>query len=861
MDKLNLAEIEKKLNSVFDAGERLVFWYDQTGHFEDDIDGLGLGSVKVLRLTDRNAFRTKMILEHEDPEGKYLIYAPFAKPPVAKNHLEDTILYSQEFFADKLSLIAADLGIPMRLRSALSGLTAFFGAGEKKLTKAAKTEADKRTNDFIDRMKEVDVSTADEELIRVVALCTASNARNTTVDDLMYAVFTYGDIREQKIIGRFEELGLAESFWNLCASRLGFSDPKPTLLKLIMSLFATYTFKDHLAEVPDGWKYYAQDDMKNKASSVSVLLENMMNSVIYQDQFDQISAIAAEELHAEDILSKVKLEDLLHTSSFLLIDDLLIRWLAGREAAEDKQAALSGFSIPEICEERLRFHFGQQRRNQYKALLAGFHLLNAVEFSPAGNLKDLIDSYAKKDYQFDTDYRKFIGSLDQIEDTRDFETLSDLLQNIYMNDYLEKIVYQWNKAYQANTFHHVITEQKDFYHSKVEQVREKVAVIISDAFRYEAAQELFGRLKTDPNMDVAMSPMLTALPSVTMIGMAELLPHDKIALSEDKTPAVYLDEKSTSSTAWREKILQDRNPKSVAIDYDSLTAMKSKEMRDFTAGKEVIYIYHNRIDSTGEALKTENSVFAATEDTIDELFKLVRTLSKSGNVYRFLITSDHGFIYTRKKLEETDKLENIAGKGALVDRRFIIDDQDHTMDGIYSLPLGDALGNSDPRYISLAKGMSVFKCGGGMNYVHGGASPQEMLVPCMFIKAQKGVVETEDVKFNLITDLRKVTNLKLKLDFYQEQPVSDMVKPATFRIRFEAEDGEIISNEVLYKADSKSKQPGDRIVALHFDIKKKAYSNDRKYFLKVLNEETNAEIMSRQVIMDLPFTDDFGFGI
>ena len=168
MDKLNLAEIEKKLNSVFNAGERLVFWYDKTGHFEDDIEDLNLGSVKVLRLTDRNAFRTKMIPEHEDPEGRYLIYAPFAKPPVAKNHLENTLLYSQEFFADKLSLISADLGIPMRLRSALSGLTIFFGAGEKKLTKAAKTEADKRTNDFIDRMKEVDVSTADEELIRVI---------------------------------------------------------------------------------------------------------------------------------------------------------------------------------------------------------------------------------------------------------------------------------------------------------------------------------------------------------------------------------------------------------------------------------------------------------------------------------------------------------------------------------------------------------------------------------------------------------------------------------------------------------------------------------------------------------------------
>ena len=289
--------------------------------------------------------------------------------------------------------------------------------------------------------------------------------------------------------------------------------------------------------------------------------------------------------------------------------------------------------------------------------------------------------------------------------------------------------------------------------------------------------------------------------------------------------------------------------------------MKSKELRSFTAGKEVIYIYHNRIDTTGEAMKTENSVFDATDKAIEEVFGIVRTLSKSGNVYRFLITSDHGFIYTRRKMEETDKLENMTGKAAFTDRRFIISDSRNDADGVYSVSLGDALKNQDDRWISLAKGMSVFKCGGGMNYVHGGASPQEMIVPCVFVKTLKGKVETEDVKFNLITDIRKVTNLKLKLDFYQEQPVSDVVKAATYRIRFESDAGEVISNEVLYTADSSSQNPGDRMVSLHFDIKKKAYGSDHKYFLRILKDETGAEVQSRQVIMDLPFTDDFGFGV
>ena len=448
-----------------------------------------------------------------------------------------------------------------------------------------------------------------------------------------------------------------------------------------------------------------------------------------------------------------------------------------------------------------------------------------------------------------------------MEDTAVFEKLSDLLENIYRTDYLEKLVYAWNEAYAENAMHYVITEQSRFYSRKVSTVKEKVAVIVSDAFRYEAAKELCGQFREDPNMEASIEPMLTALPSITMVGMAELLPHDTITMTDGKTPQVLADSNPTSSTAYREKILQARNRNAVAIDYDSLKQMKSKELRSFTAGKEVIYIYHNRIDATGEAMKTENSVFDATAKTIDEIFGIVRTLSKSGNVYRFLITSDHGFIYTRRKLEETDKLENLAGKAAFTDRRFIISDSRNDADGVYSVSLGDALKNQDERWISLAKGMSVFKCGGGMNYVHGGASPQEMIVPCVFVKTLKGKVETEDVKFNLITDIRKVTNLKLKLDFYQEQPVSDVVKAVTYRIRFESDDGEVISNEVLYTADSSSQNPGDRMVSLHFDIKKKAYGSDHKYFLRILKDETGAEVQSRQVIMDLPFTDDFGFGV
>lgn len=59
--------------------------------------------------------------------------------------------------------------------------------------------------------------------------------------------------------------------------------------------------------------------------------------------------------------------------------------------------------------------------------------------------------------------------------------------------------------------------------------------------------------------------------------------------------------------------------------------------------------------------------------------------------------------------------------------------------------------------------------------------------------------------------------------------------------------------------DSTEENPRERMFKLQFDIKRKANSQDKKYFLKVLNDKTKKCVMERQIIMDLPFTDDFGF--
>ena len=46
---------------------------------------------------------------------------------------------------------------------------------------------------------------------------------------------------------------------------------------------------------------------------------------------------------------------------------------------------------------------------------------------------------------------------------------------------------------------------------------------------------------------------------------------------------------------------------------------------------------------------------------------------------------------------------------------------------------------------------------------------------------------------------------------------------------------------------------------LRFDIKRKTYSQDKKYLLRVIDDKKKSVVMERQVIIDLPFTDNFGF--
>ena len=408
----------------------------------------------------------------------------------------------------------------------------------------------------------------------------------------------------------------------------------------------------------------------------------------------------------------------------------------------------------------------------------------------------------------------------------------------------------------------MITQHAWMFLASYENLRytkERTVVIISDAMRYEVGQELFARMQDDPKCTAKLSVQLSVLPSYTRLGMAALLPHKTLEMTDDFQ--VLADGILCDNLAGRQQVLQSYNPDSVCVQFDDIKNLKVAELRDVLTKRQIIYVYHNQIDARGDKANTEDEVLNACEEAVQEIVDLIHRISVSGNTYHFIVTADHGFIYKRDKLTESDKISGKSADKAFANRRFIVSKAALGDDGIDHMSMGRILGNEDSKMVSYPVSSNVFKvAGGGANYVHGGSSPQEMLVPVLEFKMERGHMETKNAEIALVSIVHKITNLITSMDFIQSDAVSDTVKAAKYRIFFLSEDNEKISNENSYVADSREENAQKRIFRMRFTFKNKKYDKDKQYYLVVYDEESGLEQWRQPVIMDIAFADDFGFG-
>lgn len=839
MAELNLKQIIDRLNEEFTGDTRkLVFWYDDKADFAEDIDSVELANAKILKLEPGNQFAIKYFLERQDKTTNYLIYAPFPKPDVRENHLEDTMLYSKRFFADRASLLTVDLGIDQKYKQVIEKHIKFFANKE-------------RTGRFYD----LEIENFNEENILIGLMSAVCRTRTCSFDEVIRVLLTDDKLEDNKFLAEFEKYDLLPAFWKFCEQQFGYNDNKPTLEKLVVTLFITYGDKYIQKELPKAWQTF----ISYKSGNIIAFLDSLMNNYLYRERYDELSAHVAAGLNVEQGLKEYAPETLVECDSFAQIDTIILHWLTDRLLAEDTGAKLGSHPIPEICEMRSKMHFGTKYAAAYEMLSSAYSLIMAANYTCQEDFKSIIRQYAEKDYQIDSKYRSFYTCYDKLENTGAFEELRDLVENIYTNEYLGKQLSLWNNAIREADALAVLPLQRNFYSHFVRGNKDRTVVIISDAMRYEVGRELFQRMLDDPKCTAKMELMLSTLPSYTRLGMAALLPHTSLELTDDGKElvnGVYC-----TDLASRQTVLQGTVPESCCVQFDEIKNMKKTALREIFTGKQVVYVYHDQIDVRGE--RTEDEVFVACEEAVAEIADLIRKISTNANTIHFIVTADHGFIYKRDKVTESDKIGGVSDKNSIVKRRYIVSSQPVMEDGVCNLSLGYILGNEDSKVVSFPCSTGVFKTpgSGGQNYVHGGSSPQEMLVPVIDIKMEKGHMETKTVQIMLVSLIQKITNLITTLDFIQSEPVSDVVKATTFRLYFVSEDGEKISNENIYIADNRDPASQNRIFRMRFTFKNKKYDKDKHYYLVAYDDSNDLEVFRHVVVMDLAFADDFGFGL
>lgn len=837
MAELSFKQITDKLNAEFTGSVRkLIFWYDANAEFAEDIDTLALQNAKVLHLEKDNQFYIKYFLERVDPTTNYLVYAPFPKPDVRENHLADTIRYSKEFFADRTSLLCIDLRIPERCKPTIQKYITFFNSKDRTQAFYA-FELDSYTDSIIeDAMMSV--------------LCRSKIA---SFEEVLRCILSEEEYEENRYLTEYAKYGLDQAFWQHCERVFGYADPAPTLEKLVMTLFVTYTQKTVQADIPAGWKKF----VSFKPGNVLAFLDNLMNSLIYGKVFDSLSEWMFNALNAKKVLNAMQPEDLLDCAAFAVIDEILVKWASERLVAEDVDAKLNGMSIPEICAYRRKKHFGSRYQNAYFALENAYYLVSPGLYTPASGVAAVAKNYITQDYQTDRRYRCFYYYFDKLEDNSAFETLRDLVENIYTNDYLNNITANWSRSFVEDEGYTRLDNQLDFFSKYVKYRKERVVVIISDALRYEVGRTLFDRLQADERCEAKISAMQSVLPSITSFGMAALLPHQRISIDNDYK--VLCDGAPCADLKQREAILRGAKPNSRCIQFDEIKNSNQAKMREFLTGQDVIYVYHNQIDARGDKAASENEVFVACEEAVNEIIKLIRDINARGNTHSFIITADHGFIYKRDSLCESDKISGVPNAA----KRYAISDAMLHLDGVVSVPMSCYLKDErEFRYVLSPVGSDVFKApGAGLNYVHGGCSPQEMIIPVIEVKTERSRVETFNASIDLVSLVNKITNLNVRLDFLQREAVSDTIKETTYKIFFMDEDGKHISNENVYHADNKEAETAKRVFTLRFSFRNQTYQKSKRYYLVAVDDKTGLETLRREVIMDLAFSGDFGFSV
>jgi len=799
-------KIESALTKLFDK-HRIVFWYDTKKELRKDFESIGVDGVEKVELNN-NEFSLKYRMLRQEPDTKFLLYHEGKPPKNIDNWLLDVQLASGEFHADQVAIWLAEMELGIEFMKLFEEHQEFFKAA-------------KRRNSFKSVLKSSD--THGDMRLKMLATCSGSSEPkiDAILENLLAELANDGE-EKSKLISRCK---LDTYLWDLLHRHYGYESEVKSIKDFSIELFKS-CFAMALGD----------DAVLNQ--DALVFMRRWQDSRSHHDAFETLSEECADILGIEASLDKMDIQDLLEVDYFKLVEMKILSELIHGLA----QKSLPVHECDKIVRTRRSKYWYEQFQDMYESVAYAAEFMQQMD-AVVCNIESIesgLTAYQSRLYRIDQLYRKFIYHARRDDKSHLVDELAIQIENHYTNNFLLKLNDNWQSLVDGlpSWMDMPAPRQNQFFKQWVAPYLErgnKVCVVISDAMRYEVGEELLGRIRQEDRYDAKMESMISMLPSYTQLGMASLLPHDELAFAGDESSTVVVDGQSSQGTANREKILRKAVSSAKAIQAEAWLALKQDDSRAITRDHEVVYIYHNRIDKTGDTRDTEGRVFEAAEDTLDEIIKVIKKLYNA-NASNIIVTADHGFIYQNRKLDESDFSAAEADGDEILfrDRRFILG---KGLKENPSLKKFDAqkLGLTGDVEVLISKSINRLRLkGSGSRFVHGGATLQEIVVPVIQVsKKRKSDVGQVEVDF-IGGSSSVITSGQFSAAFYQQQPCSEKVQSRTLSVGIYNEANELISDKHELVFDSASDDAREREVTERFVLTSQAEkSNNQDVYLKL----------------------------
>jgi uncharacterized protein (TIGR02687 family) len=747
--------------------DRLVVWRDPEGRFREEFEAIEIPKVTKV-LADRNEFAVKHRILIEEPDTYFLIYRPGTPPPDEQNWLLDIEIGYGLFTADKADLIRSELNLPLHYVGLVREHLPFFASRQRTLRlKGLITEKD----------READIRR------QMLAICVGADSTDEAILEALLAELAQEMDKAWSLIARS---GLAGAFWDMAQARYGYRSDDPSVADLAQALFTgvyAMNFDEETPITPDA----------------SVLLNRWAGMVTSRPLFITLSDRLAESLRIEADLGARPFDGVVRLQLFRAADEAVLRSLIARIDAQE----IAFEETRRVIQSRRGSLWYEEFRDLYEALLNAAELLHRLSdfAAPEMTMETGITSYAETWFRVDQLYRKFILHRGRTVYTDHLETLARRVEHLYTDLFVPRLNAAWQGVVdRTETWRNGrLVEQRRFFEAHVSALRKrnaKVIVIISDALRYEAAEELYRLIRAQPRFEAQLTPMLGVIPSYTQLGMAALLPNRELRVQPDAQ--VRVDGESATGTPNRERILAlgAKGDAVRAVQAEDLDRMGKEDLRALIKNHEIVYVYHNVIDSIGDSPKTESEACLAVERALDQLEKLVRRLA-GNNANNLIITSDHGFLYQSHPIHEGDfSAASIDAPGVTHEsQRFVLGRDLRASEGLDLFPPKRAGLEGDVDILLPRSIARLGRKGKGSRFVHGGASLQEIVIPVITInKARRDDIEEVEVEV-IGSGSRIITTGQLTVRLYQTKPSTEKRKAVRLRIGLEGPDRTPISNE------------------------------------------------------------------